>query len=302
MNATTIPHPARTATPPGGRGHFYVAAGVLAVAAAGFHLAVGWLGVVLVKKPVPPPEAADVDRHRLVNFPKHLGPYKLLGDGERFRDKEGNPIKDGKPDGIVEFRDEQVGEMDIPNHPLNWYYGGLFRDTRPGSGRVYQMNVTYYTGVLDAVPHVGEICIRAAGGQVLSADSGPMAVDAPRANAPWKRFKIKRVAYALYDEDGNPIRDRLGRPVKSAEYYVFSMNGNPTHDRLDVRRKLAWPLAKYCYYAKVQVAPLQPEPTLQKQDESCREFLRHAMPEVLRYLPSAKDVEALKRAGPADES
>ncbi|HET6427537.1 MAG TPA: hypothetical protein VFJ30_03935 [Phycisphaerae bacterium] len=296
MKTPTAGNGSRPGSPRGGRGHFYVAVGVLAVAAVGFHVSKRALGVVLVKSPVPPPARVERQDQRLTSFPETFGHYRLVADGELDRDKDGKPVKDGVPDGIQEYRHEQLGELDITNHPMNWYYSARFVDTQAGPPRLFHINVTYYTGTLDAVPHVAEICIAAGGGKVLDADSGEMPVDVPGAAAPWDRFEVRRIAYGLHGKDGRPILDRRGEPIKSAEYYVFSMNGRPTCSRAEVRRKLAWPLNKYCYYAKVQIAPLQPEPTLAEQDAVCREFLRHAVPVVLGFLPSAQDVEALTRA------
>jgi len=290
--------PAQDGRRRGGGVHFYVAAGILAAAASGFHTAKETLGVVLVKSPVPPPARVRTREQRLVSFPETIGHYRLAGDGDLEYDKRTKkPVKDGKPDGILELRHEQLDEMDITKHPLNWYYSGLFVDTTPGPLRVFQINITYYTGTLDAIPHVPEICLRAGGGKVLSEDCGDVSVALPGMKPPWDRFEIRRTAYGRYGKDDMPLLDSRGDPVKSAEYYVFSMNGKPTCSRTEMRLKLAWPLDKYCYYAKVQVAPPRVEATLAEQDAACREFLREVMPVVLEYLPSAGDVEALSRRG-----
>ncbi len=290
--------PQSEARPRAGRTHFIVAAAILAISAGGFHTAVWGLGVVLVKEPVPWPKDVAVDQYRLTSFPFELGRgedegrYQLIGLDKIKRDENGNPVKGAVPEGVHVQREETIGEMDISNHPLNWYYTAVYRDTK--SPQVFVLQLTYYTGLLDAVPHVPTACIDAAGDQILSARSRVVSMTIPEAASPWRTFGVNRVAYARGGDSGR------GREM--AEYYVFSMNGEPTADRYYVRGKLTLPWVKYCYYAKIQVAPKLPETSLEKMDEACQDFLRCAMPEILRFLPSAEVVRRLHESDPSGES
>jgi len=268
--------PAGAAAARGGWIHFGVAAGVLLVAAVGFHVAKDQLKIHLVKAAVPWPEGTEVDEHRLVSFPATIGPYVLAGDGG--------------PDGIAIMTHDQLKELGTLKHDLNWYYSATYRDTRARSAddpaRFIQLDITYYTGLLDAAPHVPDICLRAAGFTPISSRSGEMAVAVPGADKPWDKFPVRRTVYALRAADGSKRR--------SAQYYVFSMNGGPTASRGKIRLELMLPWRKYCYFAKIQIATMRSQPSLDASDAVCKEFLQHALPAALKFLPSAEAVRTLE--------
>jgi len=270
--------------------HFAVAAAVLLVVGVGWNAIAGIIGIYLAKYPVPPPEVVQTDQHRLVSFPRRIGPYVVAGDGELFVDRRtGVPIRDGQPDGITIFPDDVLETLGTAKHEMNWYYSGIFRDTRLGeSGRYLRMDLTYYTGLLDAVPHVPTNCIVAGGGRILRDQSKPVAVSIPAAPEPWRRIAVYRTAYRVSASAFQGV---------SAQYHLFSMNGTPTCDRFAVRMRLGLPWVKYAYFAKIQVAPLRPEATLEQTDRVCLEFIRTVLPEVLKYLPSAADVRRLEASG-----
>lgn len=291
--------PASTAEPPAGKGalawvranrNFVTAVTILLVASVSWNLAMGLLGWTMVKYPVPA-WAAETNGHQLVNFPTRIGKYRLAQDGEVNRDQQtGQPIFDEKPDGLIEVSSEQLDELGTTKHKQNWYYMGLFRDTgrSPGDPRAYiRLNVTYYTGLLDAVPHVGEVCIAAAGGRVDPKLSGTILVPLPAEEVPeaWREITLYRTAYT----------GRRGE--RSAQYHVFSMNGEPTAQWLKIRYGLIKPWVRYCYFAKIQLAPSKPDLSIEESDRICRDFARAALPEVLKLLPTAADVEKLAASG-----
>jgi len=286
--------------------HFAIAAAVLLVAGAGWHSIMAVLHWTMDKKPVPWPatiQPEDVVDHRLTSFPDKLGKpdqqgqqwrYVLAEDGELSR----NGQRDGAPDGIIEIRDEDLKSMGTKAHRLNWYYSGLYRDTRAegvgGGGRRYvQMHVTYYTGLLDAVPHVPERCLGAGGARVVPGQSRTVPVSVPSAPPPWQNFAMYRTTY----EDPK-------RRIKTAQYHFFSMNGQPTAHWESVRGKLTLPWVRYCYFAKVQIAAftiesnrLGTESDLSKCDQVCNDFLTCALPEILRFLPSPEALKELEASG-----
>jgi len=82
------------------------------------------------------------------------------------------------------------------------------------------------------------------------------------------------------------------------------MNGIPTARWEVVRGKLMLFTVRYCYFAKIQIAVfkvgtyrgrvgLMNETDLNISDQACRDFLSHALPDILRFLPSADDVKKL---------
>ena len=277
--------------------HFAVAAGILLSAAVGWNGVFWRLKVALAKYPVPWPSCVKVQDYRLTNFPEKIGPYVIVQDGE-FSAK-----KDGTPDGIEILREDVLESLGTTASNLNWYYMATYRDTRiagslrEGKGRYIRLEITYYTGLLDAVPHVPERCLFAGGFTILYEQSGPMpfevkspqiAAKLPRA---WRRFNLYRTVGAKGRE-------------KTAEYFVFSMNGVPTARWEVVRGKLMLFTVRYCYFAKIQVAVFKVgryqgrvglinETDLRASDQACRDFLEYALPEILKYLPSSDDVKKL---------
>jgi hypothetical protein len=257
--------------------HFAIAAGVLLVATAGWTAAIKGLNLVFAKLPVPPPEAVKTEDHRLLEFPKRLGPY-VLAEGE-YADA---------PKGWLQVKEDELGTLGMGGHAFNWYYMALYRDGRSGAGHHVRLDITYYTGLLDPVPHVPDVCIVAGGGSVLPQESGPLEVSFPSLEPPWDHIRVFRTAYEVNRRD-------VGS-TKSAQYYFFSVNGRPAHDRLAVRGALADLRLKYCYFAKIQTATHEPVANMAASDAVCQDFLRYALPEVLRYLPSAAEVERLNTA------
>ena len=277
---------------PHGRIHFALAVGIILVAAVGWNGAMHWLKWAMAKEPVPPPAAVETDEQSLTSFPKQLPPpaRRAPGDDARFILADDGSISRA-PKGTMRLKDEELSELGITDHELNWYYMAYFRDERAATGhgpRLIQMDITYYTGLLDAVPHVPTVCLYAGGGRIINEDSGLIDVTIPGAPAPWDKIQVYRTAYVITRND---------RTVRSAQYHFFSMNGIPTASRLAVRRHLTKPWVKYCYFAKVQFAIEPPEPDLAAGDAVCREFLQAALPTILQYLPSAQDVEALAQSG-----
>ena len=291
--------PASTAGPPAGKGalawmranrSFVTAATILLAASISWNLAMGMLGWTMVKYPVPA-RAAETNAYRLVNFPTRIGKYRLAQDGEVDRDRQtGRPIFDKEPDGLIEMPSEQLEELGTTKNKQNWYYMSIFRDTSRSAGdsRAYiQLNVTYYTGLLDAVPHVADYCIAASGGRVDPKLSGTILASLPAGEVPeaWREITLYRTAYT----------GRRGE--RSAQYHVFSMNGEPTAHWLKVRYGLIKPWVRYCYFAKIQLAPSKPGLSIEESDGVCRDFARAALPEVLKLLPTVADVEKLAASG-----
>lgn len=268
--------------------HFGLAACCLAAAAVGWNLLLS--GKYLVKKPVPWPETVQVDEHRLLGFPESFGPYRLIADGEDARDpKTGRPKLDGRADGLLIPRKEVLETLGVAR-PYNWYYMAVYRDTRapppPGQpGRRFRLDATFYSGLLDNVPHIAERCIAAAGGTILPS-SGVMPVEVPLATGVWSDWahtQAWRTTYAIKEN---------GQVVQRAQYHIFSMNAQPTASWEKVRWDLGELTLRYCYFSKIAVAPLQPEAD---SDAACREFYRYALPHVLKFLPNKADVEALRQ-------
>lgn len=277
--------------------HFTVAAVLLAVTAAVWPFAQHIIGVALHKEPVPWPKGVQVDPEtfRLEDFPERFGPYRLAADGELSAET------DGEPDGEVIITDDimealKIGTpldaMRVDERRSNWYISRIYIDTRvePGQvGRYWQLDVTYYTGGLDKVPHVPERCLAAAGATLLGDQSVEMRI--PRAPAPWRQeLSFQQTRYEVWDPQAFETR-------RYVQYYIFSFNGRPEPAWEMVRLRLNNPWEEYSYFAKIQFAPLTPVGGFEKVNEQAAEFAAHFMPSVLRTLPMPEDVEQIENSG-----
>lgn len=270
-----------------GRIYFAIAAGILLVAAVAWNIAL--IGKYFAKKPVPPPENAEFDNHRLINFPEKIGPYVLAGDGELAEDNE----LDGEPDGIVIQRDDSLDTLGTLRHDMNWYYMAIYRDTRVKAerpGRFIRIDITYYTGLLEAVPHVGERCIVAGGGTINYSQCKPVEVNLLPLSSRWEQWQNVKMYRTTYE-----MNRETGPAARASQYHIFSMNGEPFYDWITVRWEMGALSLKYCYFAKIQVAVARKsEPDVEKSDAICGEFIRYMLPEVLQFLASPDDVKKLE--------
>ena len=272
--------------------HFMIAAAILGAVA----LAIAMLGWV-VKEPVPWPEDVVVDEgFRLLSLPAKFGPYvKVLKDGVCGK-------LDGKPDGerILESREMRALGMGTsydkdryPKRRSNWYVSRMYEDERISDLRhpykYWRLEIYYYTGLKDKVPHVPERCGQAGGATLQS--SKPIAFRAPAAREPWDRqINFQRVHF----EFGGPGEV----PRQAVEYYVFSFNGKQERAWEYVRLKMALPIPRYNYFAKIQFAPAGRGmiDSVQEADQAAAEFIKYALPSIVQTLPSAEDVERLTEA------
>jgi len=268
--------------------HFLVAAAVLAVTAIGWGAAVEILGIVMQKQAVPWPDGVQVDsHHRLLSLAKTFGP-----DG-RYERVEGDGDKDGKPDGEIELEQDVLETLGVGSkydrtrygsRRSNWYVSRVYRDTQgQGQHKLWHLDVTYYTGGLDKVPHVPERCLVAGGASVLGTDTVKFTVSSDRLL--WSgAIPFRRTRYATRGEFG---------PVYRLQYYVFSYNGRVVSDWKKVRGKLLNPFQRYSYFAKIQFGPRESVSDFAATDRAAETFIQHALPEVLKLLPAPEDVERL---------
>ena len=275
----------------GRNGHFLVALLILGAVAG----AIGMLGWV-VKQPVPWPEGVEVDKEfRLLSLPSRFGPYvKVVKDGV-FSEA------DGQPDGEIISKPDDVRKLGIgttydkaryPDRRSNWYVSRIYEDERIADERhphkFWRLDVYYYTGLRDKVPHVSERCLWVAGATVLS--SKPIAFRAPEARKPWNRhIDFQRVYFEL----GSPGE----LPTEAVDYYVFSLNGKPERSWELVRLALSLPMPRYVYFAKIQFSPMARSrvDTVEGADEAATEFIKHALPSIIKMLPSAADIDKVAK-------
>ena len=278
--------------------HFGVAAAILLGTVISWNWAVAKMEWVMEKEPVPwPPGVNVVSGCRMDSLPTKIGPYVLVGDGEL------NPNIDGVPDGETIISDDVLEFLKI-NTPLdkmrlgerrsNWYFSRLYRDSREkASGSPYKywrLEVSYYTGGLDKVPHIPERCLVAGGATLVSSLSGTVSFTTTSCPSPWdKAVTFNRTGFEYAE-------DRLGLNVKQyTQYYTFSLNGKPENSREKVRLYLNYPWVRYCYFAKIQFGPAGEISDITETDRQAQDFVSAVLPAVISTLPMPSDIEQLEQ-------
>jgi len=276
--------------------HFLIAVVVLGGSWLGWRIAVEALKVVTDKEAVAWPVGVRVDQSdfRILSLPTVLGPFRLAEDGELYKNKDGTPKLDGIPDGetvivenvmeLLKIGTSRDAKM-VSRRKSNWYLSRRYVDTRKKRGEAFwlwSLDMAYYTGGLDMVPHVPERCLIAAGMTLLGGDDVRLHV--PRAPEPWNvPITFRRIRYEV---------PRLSR--RGAQYYVFSLNGYPEAKWTAVRSKLSRPWGKYAYFAKIQFEPVGQVTDMNKADDVANEFMGYVLPEALKTLPTPQDLERLE--------
>lgn len=288
----------------GGWIHFGIAAAILAASAVGFQYLVSVKEWATQKQAIPWPKGIVIDPQtfRWRNMPTDFaGRYVLAEDGELFG------TTDGQADGEIILKDDVMDTLGIGTSwdqerldegSSNWYVVRIYRDTTKPPGdpfRYWALQVFYYTGALDTVPHVPERCLEAGGASLVSSQEVTIAV--PHAVKPWD--ELLTVRRTLYE-----VKGELGEiPRLAAQYYIFSLNGLPETSWKTVRLTLAAPWVRYCYFAKIQFYPRMNlyrqvrQTSVEEIDAAAREFVSYFLPEVLRALPMPDDIDALKSLG-----
>lgn len=164
---------------------FLAAAMTLAGLRVGFRFAVESANAFLEKRPVPL-------RAQLTTIPLRLGNWRA--------EREGAPLTA-----------EIVEELGTDLYIDRWYTQGEARPDAP----VMSLHITYYTGLIDAVPHVPDRCLVAGG---LIAKSRPK-------NLP---LKIDDTQWVLSSEHLNK-----GRPYPVLTHYD-RVTGKPVRVRMPI--------------------------------------------------------------------
>lgn len=263
------------------------------------------------KYPVPWPEGCRIsDDFRLTSLPQAFSPpddrgpgkttrYQMVtADGVLFHDPETHkPIRDGKPDGEIIWDEDDRKVLDVGTYldaqlyskrSSNWYVGRIYEDLKAplrSTLRLWQLDLTYYTGKMENVAHVPGRCMIAGGAE----PAGPeveLEWKVPVSNSDWRTVRVMRARFT----DGET-------PGEFVQYYTFCLNGLNEPSWLRVHSVAKMPIHDHCYFAKIQFAPRYPVTDLAACDRAAQSFFNAFLPEVLQALPTKADVEKLN-AGP----
>lgn len=250
--------------------------------------------------PVPWPAGVEVDADfRMTSLPKIVGDFEAVDS-----DRDGREF----PGGVDMLLSEDVlkalaigtsrDKDNLERRCSNWYVSREYRDISIKDENSpfarWNLQVCYYTGIRDKVPHVPERCMAASGFVVQEVQSEEF--QAISAGPPWDdEVKFKRVTAQRFNQKRNATDNTVA-------FYVFSLNGRPETSWETIRLYLALTLDSYSYFAKIQFSPVGDITGLDNDEIHARaaEFVNAVLPGIIERLPTEKYVEELRRAEDED--
>ena len=266
-----------------------VVASVLLVAGLGQQTVLGMTKAVLFKKPVPL-------RRPLVLLPKEVGNWEKVGPDQT----------------LPEAQEDELG---TDKYLIRRYRDKTWPSEKPGGMATVQ--VVYYPGSINTVPHVPDRCY-VAGGMV---PEGTRTVQLPITGDQYRKQKqgdgllTSSQLLARSGEFQNPVRvpsatipatlfsfkgRQTGRGGSGGNViYFFNANGQYLHSPDSVRME-GWDLAdEYAYYCKIEVAWHSLEDQSLARQRTAK-LMSALLPEIMACLPDWTDVKAGQY--PKDES
>jgi hypothetical protein len=159
---------------------------------------------------------------------------------------------------------------------------------------VVRLAITYYTGLVDTVPHIPEKCYVADGFQT----EGSVPVDA--AAGAYADGRPRKIQYSYLHFQDTTGQARVDRDVA----YLFHVNGRYASNNIDVRNELANLRQKYGYFAKVElmttarsgpsVTQTEGDAAQAKSKAAFNDLFTAVLPEVERCLPDWNKATAAK--------
>ncbi len=260
---------------------------VLIASAVGFRASVSSLNLYLRKEAVPLRESLDT-------IPTKIGRWKRIGT------------------------DSRLGEAMVESLGTRFYLDRHYAiDGNPDNG-VLTLHIAYYTGMVDAVPHVPERCWGAAG---LSMVTQPRAILIPIDKSKWdlESGPKNKVTGEIYPVASvlDPVtrrKESVFLPIGETEMsvtvfqdqqnpklhlvggYLFIANARLTSSPYVVKTFAFDLSSRYSYYCKVQCSMLlnESEEVVEKWTELTADLLSEILPILMRRLPDWTLIEATK--------
>jgi len=260
---------------------FIIVGLLLAGTWVGFTFAVQALNIYLQKYPVEM-------RSPFANIARTLDPWQAVGD-DRVMD----------PAIVLELGTDKYLDRNYARHGV------------PAEG-VISVHLAYYTGMIDAVPHVPDRCFVAAGFEKLAEPSNlalPLDVSKWRDDTELRNHSTG-LPYPLMAHRSDIHGTRMVRMplgewfLRTTEFkderspdsriysgYLFIANGRVTPSPERVRLLAFEKSEKYAYYCKVQFTMAGRELTPERFLAHCAELTGPLLPELMQKLPDWSEVE-----------
>ncbi len=267
------------------RAALVAAIATLLICGIGFRIAVRGAQAVLAKEPVPL-------RSQLTAIPKRLGPWRATGEDRM----------------LTAELEEALGTRKY----LDRVY---VREADRGRDQSVMVHMTYYTGIIDAVPHVPDRCMVAGGWVTVDL---PHNLPLPLNRSTWKPDQNRTnqatgEPYSVVTFDHHvtgesvSVRMPVGEfKLRTTEFrrsdrpkerifagYFFIANGRTTPWPEGVR-KLAFDLtSRHAYFAKIQFTMIA-GPSLNNDDfvATVATLADELLPELMLCLPDWAEIES----------
>lgn len=271
---------------------FVIACLTLIGSGVAFQSAVSKLNIYLRKEPV------ELREH-FTTIHRHLGQWQAIGT------------------------DQQFDAATIESLGTDIHLDRAYAIDGDHSQGLIALHMAYYTGMIDAIPHVPDRCMVAGGYDAvtlpqyvdLSVDTSSWLIDERRVN----HRSGEPYPYVHHRDPvrGHPITVRM--PIgdirlrvtefRHPDYgdsriyagFFFIANGHITASPYHVRALAFDRTDKYAYYTKVQFTTVgSSDFTLEEYSAQVSDLLEHLLPEVMRCLPDWAEVEAREQSDEDD--
>lgn len=267
--------------------HFIVAVVILGLAAVGLNAATQMLQLHFKKIAIPLKAPLDDPKHGLAH---RIGPWQMVSiDTPLDPDMESNlGTKQYVFRDYVDTRKVTERELAVFTDKSAMERRGLLmqlQGQKPDA--VMNIAVTYYTGLVDTIPHVPEVCYVADGYQPVDPTSDAWDVTSPQLAG--AKLPVRFIQF----EDQTGVR-----ALKRSVAYFFQTQGHYECDPLRTRFHMQKLTERESYFAKVELMTQIPD--REQSIAKMQEFLSVALPEVERCLPDYKKLMNDKAAGKND--
>lgn len=271
---------------------YFAALAILVIGAVGFRMLVAELNIHLMK------EAVDL-RRPLDTIPSKLGRWQRIG-----------------ADAV--FSDTLIEELGTRRY-LDRTYAV---DGDPSKGAVH-LHIAYYTGTIDAVPHIPERCWAVSGLELTRNSEG---VVVPIDRSAWRpakgedaaRYQVTTVKDAITADLEEVTMPRGDLSMTTIEFqdpkqpkrrqvggYFFVANGSHARTSYDVRAMAFNLTDRYAYYCKIQLTKsgevADADGSLMEPFRAdTGEILSALMPYLMRCLPDWPTWERKSQEGSAE--
>jgi hypothetical protein len=260
-----------------------IAVALMSASAIGLTTVIQTQGLRIQKKEIYPANGETIH-----NLPREYPSWKAIGPDKPTTAEE---IKEMGTDNFVSRYFEQKEAYEDKKQP-----------------HLFELHIAYYTGMIDAVPHVPERCLVGAGVQqrglsrvvdvpldmaklIIEQDLDPELHPEPiyKARSPIRFDRVRLpVGVDRLKLRVTPFRGADGRDFYAG--YFFITNGG-TVPSADAIRLLAFRLEdEYAYYTKVQFTSWTVE-SPEELGELAGAVLDEVFPELMRYLPDWVEVK-----------